>query len=151
MKTKNYEAGLKVLELVGGGAVIGAIASILIVGCLMENTTGKLALCSPFIGGVGGGVLIFIIGLIKDIKIVKRNLQSRTEGLEEEEKVLLLEDVIYNELYPVQLWAVEELKKIGNERAYLVLKKVLKHENPRLRHHAAEAVNNFFRRKNLEG
>lgn len=141
---KDYQPALKVLEFVACGAVIGAIISTWVVGCLAKDTTGDLVFYSPFIGALGGGMITFIIGLIKDIKVVKRNLQSRIEKLEEEEKVSLLEDVIDNELYPVQLWALKELEKTGNEKAHLVLKKALKHENRRIRHHAAEALNNLM-------
>jgi hypothetical protein len=146
---KNYEPALKVLEFVGCGAVIGVFISTLVVGCLVEDTTGDLVFYSPFIGAVGGGIITFIIGLIKDIKVAKRNLQSRIERLEEEKKVSLLEEVIGNELYPVQLWAVKELGKIGNEKARLVLKKALKHENRRIRHYAAEALNNLMAERKI--
>lgn len=133
---------MRVLEFVASGAVIGAIISTLVVGCLVGDTTIKIAHYSLFVGALGGGAIAFVIGLIKDIKVVKKTLQSRIEKLEEEEKVSLLENVVYNELYPVQLWAVRELQKIGTERAYSVLRRALKHENRRIRHHAAEILNN---------
>jgi len=115
----------RVLEMGGCGAVVGALAFTVVAGFITNAQPVPLMRYSPLIGGLIGGVFSFLVVVVSDFKRIK-DFSKKICLLSGERKLLFLKESINSDIYPLQVKAIDELKKIKNLEAHKILEEASK-------------------------
>jgi len=131
--------GVRMLEIGGSGAVIGAIAFTIIAGFITDAQPVPLMRYSPLIGGLVGGLVSFFVILVVDFKKI-REFREKIATLNKRQKMGFLQEIISSHIYPLQISAIAELKRMATSEAYQILKEASKNEDSLIREEIKKAL-----------